>query len=90
MTNSAVTSISKDSGDWIGEVPTPKLGVWLDYAMLLVIVAYFIVGTSFFRLSAIFNLLLTKSVDNTLMEAGAIIRDGDRKRALILLLGLSP
>ncbi|XP_078356322.1 high-affinity choline transporter 1-like, partial [Oculina patagonica] len=36
MTNSAVTSISKDSGTWVGEVPTAKLGIWLDYATLLI------------------------------------------------------
>lgn len=36
MTNKAVTSITKDSSKWVGEIPTAKIGVWLDYAMLLI------------------------------------------------------
>ena len=36
MTHKAVSSITEDSGKWVGEIPTAKIGVWLDYAMLLV------------------------------------------------------
>ena len=36
MTHEAVSSITEDSGKWVGEIPTAKIGVWLDYAMLLV------------------------------------------------------
>ena len=36
MTHKAVSSISEDSGKWLGEIPTDQIGVWLDYALLLV------------------------------------------------------
>ncbi|XP_022780106.1 high-affinity choline transporter 1-like [Stylophora pistillata] len=36
MTHKAVTSITEDSSKWVGEIPTDQIGVWLDYAMLLI------------------------------------------------------
>ena len=36
MTNSAVSSISTESTQWVGEWSTTYTGVWLDYALLLV------------------------------------------------------
>ncbi|XP_027052790.1 high-affinity choline transporter 1-like isoform X1 [Pocillopora damicornis] len=36
MTHKAVRSISEDSGKWLGEIPTDQIGVWLDYALLLI------------------------------------------------------
>ena len=37
MTNPAVSSITEDSKQWVGELPTRYAGNWLDYALLLVI-----------------------------------------------------
>lgn len=38
MTNSAVSSISDTSTQWVGEWSTTYVGVWLDYGLLLVII----------------------------------------------------
>jgi len=35
MTNPAVSSITEDSKQWVGELPTRYAGNWLDYALLL-------------------------------------------------------
>ena len=37
ITNDAVSSISANSGEaWTGEIQTKKLGIWIDYGLLLV------------------------------------------------------
>ena len=36
MTNSAVSSISTQSSQWVGEWSSTYTGVWIDYALLLV------------------------------------------------------
>ena len=36
MTNPAVSSISVDSKEWVGELSVEQLGPWMDYALLLV------------------------------------------------------
>ena len=36
MTNPAVSSISVDSKEWVGELSVKQLGPWMDYALLLV------------------------------------------------------
>ena len=36
MTHPAVSSISVDSKEWVGELSVKQLGPWMDYALLLV------------------------------------------------------